>query len=147
MRKNLNAVNGFVFIPASSFGRDDSANENASIFAEDKYLMPQNAPTLALNSAQIRILQEVFDGGGGEATSGVDGVWIDAKTAVLWGLVQENEVINVNELIAEANKIEKEITQRIANINKANNIKSLKNKTSSPFRNKNIPKFTPPGYS
>jgi len=79
--------NGFVFIPASSFNRDDRGDEDDLPY--EIGAQPQRAAVMpALTPEQQQVLRMAYDSNTTpESRGGMDGLWIDLDTAVQWGLV------------------------------------------------------------
>lgn len=80
-------TNGFVFVPASSFLRDDRGDESLLPYEIGQELpTPNKLP--ALTPEQQQLLRMVYDANTTpEARGGVDGVYLDISTAVQWGLI------------------------------------------------------------
>lgn len=79
--------NGFVFIPASSFMRDDRGDESLLPYEiQHEVPRPSNMPSLTIEQQQM--LRMAYDSNSTpESRGGVDGIYLDIQTAIQWGLI------------------------------------------------------------
>lgn len=152
--------NGFVFIPASSFNRDDRGDENdlpLEIGAD-----PIRAPTMpALTPEQQQVLRMAYDANSTpESRGGVDGLWIDMKTAIQWGLlpapplpgdlpspsvVPSTPVPQPTPGNQVSNRSKVAATNRVANPAQRKRA-PVSQRLSTPWSRQNAPKLVPPGF-
>lgn len=147
--------NGFVFIPASSFNRDDRGDEDDlphEIGAEPNRAL--NMP--ALSPEQQQVLRMAYDANSTpESHGGMDGLWIDVKTAVQWGLLPApalpGDVPAPSVAPPRPAPRPGSRATQVANTAKpstANKRKSapVSQRLSKPWDRKTTPKLVPPGY-
>lgn len=145
--------NGFVFVPASSFSRDDFGDETLSPHEiPDAFGTPNKMP--ALTPEQQQMLRMAYDANvTPEARGGIDGIYLDIKTAVQWGLIPPEPLPGDNLNYAPQHHIPaNHIPQTTINPEAAGMKPAPKKKVPRYLRphrpwDRNIkPRLVPPGY-
>jgi hypothetical protein len=149
--------NGFVFIPASSFNRDDQGNESLS--PHELGAAAISAPSMpALTPEQQQILRMAYDANTvPESRGGVDGLWIDFNTAVQWGLIPAPVLAgdiplpqaapNVPQPTPRPSAAQAQPTvQASATSANKRKVSPVRPRLSRPWDRRAVPKLVPPGF-
>lgn len=149
--------NGFVFVPASSFVRDDQGDESlAPHEIQHAYAAPAKMPSLTPEQQQM--LRMAYDANiTNEARGGVDGIYLDIQTAVQWGLIPAEPLPGDVHAFPTPRQVpanhvpQTTMNPQAANMKPSPTTKAVKKKARNisprkPWERPTAPRLTPPGF-